>query len=110
LSDDRKTRTLPVRTLHEFLMAISDEWTRFRNGSLLSIITTILLFVLFIPRYFLLTLRQSGRFDTLIALGIISILLYNVYLSYRQHQFYQRWEKRIGLLLHLEEELLGGET
>jgi hypothetical protein len=30
-----------------------------------------------------------------------------MYLAYRQHAFYQRWEKRIELMLHLEEELLG---
>ena len=107
MSEEKKARDLPVRSLHDFLIEISNEWTRFRNGSLLSIITTIFLFVLFIPRYFLLTLVTKGRVDTLIALGIIVALLYNVYISYRQHQFYQRWEKRIGLLLHLEEEVLG---
>jgi RsiW-degrading membrane proteinase PrsW (M82 family) len=106
LSEVRKTRDLPVRTLHEFLVEISNEWNRFRNGSLLSIVTTIILFVLFIPRFFLTTLRRGGPFDTLLALGIIAALLYNIYLSYRQHQFYQKWEKRMGLLLHIEEELL----
>lgn len=110
MSEERKSRNLPVRTLHEFLIEISNEWNRFRNGSLLSIITTLILFVLFIPRYFLLTLRQQGYFDTIIALGIIIALLYNIYLSYRQHQFYQRWEKRMGLLLHIEEEILGGDA
>jgi RsiW-degrading membrane proteinase PrsW (M82 family) len=110
LSEDRNTRDLPVRTLHEFLVEISNEWNRFRNGSLLSIITTIILFVLFIPRFFLSTLRRGGPFDTLLALGIIAALLYNIYLSYKQHQFYQKWEKRIGLLLHIEEELLNEEV
>jgi hypothetical protein len=56
------------------------------------------------PRYFLLTLRQQGHFDTIIALGIIIARLYNLYCSYRQHQVYQWWEKRMGLLLHIEEE------
>jgi hypothetical protein len=74
------------------------------NPRLLSIITTLILFVLFMPRYFLLTLRQQGHFDTIIALGIIIARLYNLYCSYRQHQFYQWWEKRMGLLLHIEEE------
>jgi hypothetical protein len=51
-------------------------------------IITILLFLLFIPRY------------------IIIALFYSVYLAFRQYRFYQRWERRIALLLHLEEELL----
>jgi len=41
-----------------------------------------------------------------IAVGIIIALFYSVYLAFRQYRFYQRWERRIALLLHLEEELL----
>ena len=96
-----------MRVLHDFLFEIDAEWGSFRTGSLLSMVTTFLLFVLFIPRYFLVTIRNPGIVDTLTALGIIAALAYSVYLSYRQHKFYRRWEKRMGLLLHLEEELLG---
>lgn len=106
MSEDQR-QNLPIQTLHDFLFQINNEWNRLRNGSLLSIVTTIMLFILFMPRYFLLTLRQRGVFDTIIALGIISVLIYNVYLAYRQFRFYQRWERRLGLLLHIEEELLG---
>jgi hypothetical protein len=69
-------------------------------------IITILLFLLFIPRYFVLTLVSPNRFDTIIAVAIIIALFYSVYLAFRQYRFYQRWERRIGLLLHLEERLL----
>ena len=104
---ERNPEELPVRVLHDFLFEIDAEWGSFRTGSLLSMVTTFLLFVLFIPRYFLVTIRNPGIVDTLTALGIIAALAYSVYLSYRQHKFYRRWEKRMGLLLHLEEELLG---
>jgi cation transport ATPase len=104
---ERKPEELPMRVLHDFLFELDAEWGRFRMGSLLSIVTTILLFVLFIPRYFLITIRKPGIVDTLTAMGIITALVYSVYLSYRQHKFYRRWEKRMGLLLHFEEELLG---
>ena len=53
------------------------------------------------------TLKKGGPFEKLLAVAIIVALLYNAYLSYGQHQFYRRWEKRLGLLLHLEEEVLG---
>jgi RsiW-degrading membrane proteinase PrsW (M82 family) len=76
-------RELPVRSLHDFLSEISREWDSFRMGSLISMITTVILF------------------------GLVIALGYNMYLAYRQHAFYQRWEKRIALLLHMEDELLG---
>jgi len=97
---------LPLRTLHDFLFEIDREWNRFRTGSLLSVVTSILLFLLFIPRFFLYTLRRGGPFDKLFALAIIGALLYNAYLAWGQHQFYRRWEKRLGLLIHLEEKIL----
>lgn len=97
---------LPLRTLHDFLFEIDREWNRFRTGSLVSVITSILLFVLFLPRFFLYTLRRGGPFDKLFAVAIIGTLFYNAYLAWGQHQFYRRWEKRLGLLLHFEEKIL----
>lgn len=107
MDESRKESSLPLRTLHEFLFEINREWDRFRTGSLLSIVTSLILFVLFIPRFFLLTLRRGGPLDTVFVLAIVAALLYNVYLAYSQHEFYRRWEKRMGLLLHLEEKILG---
>lgn len=111
MDEIKREPTLPLRTLHDFLFEINEEWDRFRRGSMWSIVTTVVLFILFIPRYLAITLKTPGRFDTLIALGIVAALCYNVYLSYNQHAFYSRWEKRLGLLLHLEERILeGGES
>jgi hypothetical protein len=107
VDEDKREPRLPLRTLHDFLLEIDQEWSKFRTGSLVSILTSIILFVIFFPRFFLVTLRKGGIFDILFAFSIIVILLYNGYLSYGQHKFYRRWEKRMGLLLHLEEEILG---
>jgi hypothetical protein len=104
---ENKRRDLPVHTIHDFLAEIVSEWSRFKTGSLLSIITTSLLMIIFIPRYFVLTIRQPGYIDTLIAAGIIAALLATIILSIRQYQFYARWERRVELLIHLEKELLG---
>jgi len=103
----REGDTLPLRSIHDFLFEIESEWGSFRTGSLLSLVTTVLLFIVFLPRYFLVTLRQGDPLDKLVAVTIAGLLLYSAYTSWRQHKFYQRWEKRLGLLLHLEKELLG---
>ncbi len=105
--DEGRGPSLPLRTLHDFLFEIDREWNKFRTGSMVSILTSLLLFVMFFPRFFLVTLKRGGPFEKLLAVAIIVALLYNAYLNYGQHQFYRRWEKRLGLLLHLEEEVLG---
>jgi len=109
VDESKKETGLPIHTLHEFLFEVNREWDKFRTGSLLSIVTSLLLFVLFIPRFFLFTLRRGGPLDKVFVLAIIITLLYNAYLAYGQHKFYRRWEKRMGLLLHLEEKILGEE-
>jgi len=106
MSKVRKPGELPIRTLHDFLLEINNEWNRFRTGRLLNIVTTIILFALFIPTSFIISLRRAGPFDTLLLLGIIAALTYNTYLAYRQYKFYQKWERRMGLLLHIEEQIL----
>lgn len=110
MDEDKKEQLLPLRTMHDFLFEISSEWDKFRTGSMLSIVTTVALFLLFFPRYLRVTLRTPNPYDTVIALGIIAVLVYNVYLSYQQHAFFRRWEKRLGLLIHLEEKILEGEA
>ena len=74
MGEDRKERPLPVRTLHEFLFEINSEWDRFRTGSLLSIMTTLVILISFIPRYFLVTLRRGGPFEKITAIAIFIAL------------------------------------
>jgi hypothetical protein len=109
VENERKKQVLPIRTLHDFLFEIDKEWGRFRNGSFLNILTSLTILFLFIPRFLTVTLRRGGPFDKLFVFGIIVALIYNIYLSYYQHNFYQKWEKRLGLLLHLEEQILREE-
>ena len=109
MEEIKKESRLPLRTFHDFFFELNEEWDKFRRGSMWNIVTTVLIFILFIPRYFFVTLKTPSRIDTLVALVIVAALLYNIYLSYKQHSFYSRWEKRLGLLLHLEERLLERE-
>ena len=106
LRDTGEEQHLPIRTLHDFLVEINDEWSGFRMTNLLNILIILVLFIMFIPRYFLITLRTPGPVDTLIAFGIIVALICCIYLTFRQYRFYQKWERRMGLLLHIEEKLL----
>lgn len=103
MGEEKKTEALPLRTLHDFLLEINREWDRFRTGSLTSFLTTALLILLFIPRL----LKEGPPFSRILTPILLILLIYNAYLAYRQHSFYKRWEKRLGLLIHLEEELLG---
>ena len=89
---DKGDKPLPLRSLHDFLFEIESEWTSFRTGSLLSLISTGMLFILFIPRYLLITLRQGRPFDKMFALVFSFLLLYSSYSSWKQHKFYQKWD------------------
>jgi hypothetical protein len=100
-----KERKLPVRTLHEFLFEISEAWDRFRTGSLVNMVISGILIVVLIPRVLALA-RGRDFVESLIFLSIIVGLSYNLWISWKQHEFYKKWEKRIGFLMHEEEYLL----
>jgi hypothetical protein len=103
--EEEPERRLPLRSLHDFLFEIDKEWGKFRTGSLLSTLISVLLLITTLPRL-LSSLRHGGPLDKFFMIGLTAALLYNAYLAYGQHKFYSTWEKRLGLLLHLEEEIL----
>jgi hypothetical protein len=96
---EKKEKKLPLRSLHDFLFEIDNEWNRFKTGSMLSFIISLLLLIL--------SLRQTLQTQKLLSTLFTILLLYTTYSSWRQYSFYRKWEKRIGLILHLEEELIG---
>ncbi len=99
----------PVKTLHEFLFEISEAWDGFRTGSLISILTSIIFIVVLVPRLLTLHFRRGDFIESAIYLGLVAALAYDLWVSWKQHEFYKKWEKRIGLLMATEEELLGDE-
>lgn len=107
MKEDKERETYPLRTLHDFLLDLEREWDKFRTGSLVGIILSALL-LFFIVRMLNLRLlfRPRTFLDTLFLLFIIFLLLYSIYMFYEQHKFFRRWEKRVGLLIHLEEKLM----
>ena len=96
----------PVKSLHDFLFELDKEWTKFRNGTLIGLASSAVLFIVVI--FLILRTRHFGLglvgFVLLILAAIV--LAYSIYAMYAQYRFLNKWERRIGLLLHTEEEML----
>ena len=103
----------PLRSLHDFLTALDKEWDRFRTTAVVGIITTgiLLVFVIYRILVLLVALRRQGMIpaldDIIFFLFVGVFAAYEISLLLRQHRFFKRWERRVGLLLHLEERLIG---
>ena len=113
-----KKRSYPLRSLHDFLTELDKEWERFRMGAVIGIVTSGLLVVFLIVRLLILIariraigLRLIGTLDFLQELSFFAIVsifvFYEIYLLFRQYRFFTRWERRVGLLIHIEERLIG---
>ena len=107
-NDEKKL--YPVKSLHDFLYEIDKEWGKFRNGTLIGLASSVILFVIVV--FLILRTRHFGLglvgFVLLIIVGIL--LAYSIYAMYSQYRFFSKWERRIGLLLHTEEEMLPEKT
>jgi ABC-type Fe3+ transport system permease subunit len=107
MSEEKAEKPYPVRSLHDFLFELDREWSKFRNGTLIGLISSGFLFIVVL--WLILIIRR------LPGLGLVAFLFlvvagvflgYSVYAMYSQYRFFNKWERRIGLLLHLEEEIL----
>ena len=98
-------RAYPVKSLHDFLSELDEEWNKFRTGSLVGLIVSCVLLV-FSSLSMLGALAEGKILEFLFMVMIIIFLVYTVFALYAQHKFFRRWERRIGLLLHLEESLI----
>jgi len=104
--DSGEEKVYPVRSLHDFLSELDREWTKFRNGTLIGLASSGILFIVVV--WLILRTRHFGLGLVGFVLLIIAaiILAYSVYAMYAQYRFLNRWERRIGLLLHMEEQML----
>ena len=96
----------PVRSLHDFLSELDREWTKFRNGTLIGLASSVILFLVVV--YLVLRARHfEFGFLGFVLLIIVGVLLaYSIYAMVAQYRFLNKWERRIGLLVHMEEEML----
>ena len=98
----------PLKSLHDFLYELDKEWDKFRTGSLIGVIVSVLLllasFILMLG-----ALKGGNILAAVFMLVIVGALVYTVSALYAQHRFFRKWERRIGLLLHMEEKILSEE-
>ena len=109
MGEEKKETAYPVKSLHDFLFELDMEWSKFRNGTLIGLVSSGFLFV--VVMWLILIVRRSDLgVGVLLFLAVASVFLaYSIYAMYSQYQFFNKWERRIGLLLHLEEEILAGK-
>jgi hypothetical protein len=109
MGEEKNEKPYPVKSLHDFLFELDREWSKFRNGTLIGLISSG--FLLVVVSWLILTIRRLdlglGAFLFLVVAGVF--LGYSVYAMYAQYRFFNKWERRIGLLLHLEEQILAGK-
>jgi hypothetical protein len=105
---DKQEPKYPVRTMHDFLDELNSEWDRFRTGSLIGVIVSGILLLFSLTRL-LGALRDRAWFELVFMLAVAAALVYTVSALLAQHKFFRRWERRIGLLMHMEEKILDEE-
>ena len=108
--DEEESR--PLKSIHDFLLEIDEEWSKFQRVAVIGIATSALL-LFFLALRFLSVLRRIRLFGFLeefdefffyILVGFF--VIYEIALLLRQYKFFGKWERRIGLLLHLEDKIL----
>jgi len=97
----------PVRSLHNFLYELNKEWSKFRNGSVLSMVASGIILVFFVLR-FLRDIRMGtlGFMDLLLIVLVTAFLVYGIYIMVAQYRFFSKWERRVGLLMYMKEKIL----
>jgi hypothetical protein len=108
--DANDEKLYPVKSLHDFMFELNREWTKFRNGTLIGLVSSGVLFLVVVS--LILRTRRLGLglldFSLLLIAGVL--LGYSIYAMYSQYRFFSRWERRVGLLIHMEENILGNKT
>lgn len=105
---DKMESRYPLRSLHDFLSELDREWDRFRSGSLIGVVISLALLIVSFSRM-LTALRNRSLLELIFMIVIVVALVYTVLALYAQHKFFRRWERRIGLLLHMEEKIINDE-
>ena len=98
-------KAYPVKSIHDFLSELDEEWNKFRTGSLIGFIVSCALLG-FSGLNLLGAIAERRLLNFLFMIIVIVFLVYTAIALYTQHRFFRRWERRIGLLLHLEEDLI----
>ncbi|MCW3996082.1 MAG: hypothetical protein NWE98_08055 [Candidatus Bathyarchaeota archaeon] len=104
-------KVYPVKTLHEFLYEIDRERSKFKRGALIGIFISSLLLIALVFVYIQLSKRGLvTASDIILAVILVSFLVYSLYLMAYQYRFFRKWEKRMTRLSRIEEELMPEKT
>lgn len=106
MSEGKPEKSYPIKSLHDFLSELDKEWSKFRTGSLISMIASGALLIFFVLRFLFLAVRRLDVVDVMFLVFVAVFLIYSIYAMISQYRFFNKWERRMGLLLHLEEELM----
>ena len=107
MTEDNNDKVYPVKSIHDFLFELDHEWSKFRTGSLISLISSSIMIVILLWLIVVIRrVRDSAPVEFIFLLALVGFLGYAVYAMYSQYRFFNKWERRIGLLLHLEEQML----
>ena len=109
MSEEKNEKPYPVKSLHDFLFELDREWSKFRNGTLIGLISSGFLFIVVLWLILIMRRLDLGLGVPLFLIVAGVFLGYSIYAMYSQYRFFNKWERRIGLLLHLEEEILGAK-
>lgn len=117
MSKEEREEQYPLKSLHDFLVEIDAEWDKFKTVSLIGIGTSVVLLILIGYRFIglLMGMRRLGLRlfavldDIIFLVFVLVFVIYEIHLLYRQYKFFGRWERRMGLLIHLEERLMEGK-
>jgi len=105
---NKAEETYPIKSLHEFLSELDREWSRFRKGTLVSVIISSVLLVFVVFRFSRFVIEDLDNVGLIILMFLAMFLLYNIYAMLVQYRFFRRWERRARLLFSLEERLISG--
>src|SRR5208337_1406648 len=104
--ENHEDKQYPVRSLHDFLFELEKEWTKFRNGTLIGLASSAILFIVVVWLIFRTHHFGLGLVGFVLLILAAVVLGYSIYAMVAQYRFLNKWERRIGLLLHMEEEML----
>jgi membrane protein implicated in regulation of membrane protease activity len=109
MTEEKNDKVYPVKSIHDFLFELDKEWSKFRNGTLIGLISSGILFVIVLWLILRTRVFGLGLIDFIFLLIAGVFLAYSIYAMFAQYRFFNRWERRIGLLIHLEEQILAGK-
>ena len=104
--ESSEDKLYPVKSLHDFLTELDKEYSKFRNGTLIGLASSAVLFIFVVVLLLRVKRFGLGPFDFVLLLIAGILLGYSIYAMYSQYRFLSKWERRIGLLRHMEDQLL----